>query len=91
MQDLISALEKTIGFLEKSEDSAWSNKTALEAKNILIKELKIFEEKQTFSFFGKTKIKFLFLPTGALQEISIDNGWGDEYLKISEIVDKYIV
>ena len=90
MQELISALKQTIDLLEMSEDSALSNQGASEAQAILKKELVSFTEKQKFTFFGKSKIKFLFLPTGALQEISISNNWGDEYLKISEIVDRYI-
>jgi hypothetical protein len=90
MQELISALKETIDLLEGSEDSALSNQGAGEARSILEKELASFTKTQKFTFFGKSKIKFLFMPTGALQEISISNNWGDEYLRISEIVDKYI-
>lgn len=90
MQKLIAALGEAVDLLERSENSAMSNKSALEAKNILEKELKRLRENKNFSFFGKSKIKFLFLPSGALQEISIVNGWGDEYLQISAIVDEYI-
>lgn len=90
MQELISALKKTIEFLETSDDSALSNQGASEAQSILKKEMDSFAEKQKFTFFGKSKIKCLFLPTGALQEISISNNWGNEYLEIAEIVDRYI-
>lgn len=31
----------------------------------------------------------LFAPTGAIQEISIDNGWGDEFLRISALIDQF--
>ena len=31
----------------------------------------------------------LFAPTGAIQEISIENGWGTEFLRISEVVDQF--
>ncbi|HEX8248118.1 MAG TPA: hypothetical protein VF599_08105 [Pyrinomonadaceae bacterium] len=90
MQELISALEKTIELLEKSGDSIWSNTTVNEVRDILERELHGLRENQNFSFSGKSEVEFLFLPTGALQEISISNGWGGEYLKISAIVDKYI-
>lgn len=52
--------------------------------------MEAYKRKKRFSFVGKSKIKFLFLPTGALQEISITNDWTDEYLQISEIIDEYI-
>lgn len=30
----------------------------------------------------------LFAPTGVIQELSIDNGWGTRFLRISEVVDE---
>jgi hypothetical protein len=38
----------------------------------------------------KTGLEFfqlLFLPTGTLQEISIQNGWSEEYLKLATEFD----
>ena len=32
----------------------------------------------------------LFLPTGVIQEISIDNGWGTKFLRLSAVVDEFI-
>ena len=32
----------------------------------------------------------LFAPTGILQEVSIDSGWGTKFLRISEIIDEFI-
>lgn len=34
---------------------------------------------------------YLFAPTGAIQETAIDNGWTEQYLKISEIVDQFTI
>jgi hypothetical protein len=31
----------------------------------------------------------LFAPIGVIQEISIDNGWGTKFLRISEVVDQF--
>ena len=90
MQELISALERTIKLLENSEDSAWANFSVDEAVKILRFELENCRETQRISFLSKDQIRFLFLPTSALQEISIDNGWGDEYLEIAAVIDKYL-
>lgn len=32
----------------------------------------------------------LFAPTGPIQEISIDNGWGTKFLRLSEVIDEFI-
>lgn len=90
MEELFSAFEKIIELLENSEDTIWANYTVVEAKEILQTELKNYKQTQKLSDSAKYRINFLFLPTGALQEISIDNGWGNEYLKIADIFDKYL-
>ena len=90
MDYLISALEKTIKLLDKSEDSAWSNYSVDEAKEILQCELENYKQNREITPSGRSQINFLFLPTSALQEISIDNGWGDEYLEISDIIDRFL-
>jgi hypothetical protein len=33
----------------------------------------------------------LFAPTGVIQAISIANGWGTKFLRISEVVDQFTV
>ncbi|MCD9189015.1 MAG: hypothetical protein LUM44_21540 [Pyrinomonadaceae bacterium] len=90
MEELISAFERIIKLLENSEDSIWANYTVDEAKEILQTELVNYKQTQKLSDSGKSRINFLFLPTSALQEISMDNGWGDQYVEISNIFDKYL-
>ena len=31
----------------------------------------------------------LFAPTSVIQEISIENGWGTKFLRLSEVVDQF--
>ena len=89
MEELISAFEKIIKLLENSEDTIWANYTVAEAKEILQTELENYQQTRQLSDSAKYRINFLFLPTSALQEISIENGWGDKYLEISDIFDKH--
>src|SRR5262245_21982868 len=35
-------------------------------------------------------LRHLFAPTGAIPEISIHNGWGDEFLVLSGVVDAFL-
>lgn len=90
MDELISAFERIINLLDQSEDTIWANYTVEEAKEILQTELENYKNTHKLSDSGKSNINFLFLPTSALQEISIDNDWGDEYIKLSNIFDKYL-
>lgn len=36
------------------------------------------------------KLKILFAPTGAFQEISIDSGWSDRYLELANRFDEIL-
>jgi hypothetical protein len=36
------------------------------------------------------KLELLFAPTGVIQKISIDNGWGTKFLRLAEVVDEFI-
>jgi hypothetical protein len=35
-------------------------------------------------------VSFLFAPTGTLQEISLENGWGDEFIELSIKIDELV-
>jgi hypothetical protein len=40
--------------------------------------------------FNKRNLKMLFAPTGPIQEIAIDEGWGDRYLELAALFDQEI-
>ena len=85
LEKLNSALEETISFLRNSQSSDWAGMSVGEL--ILELESEIERIKNSKAADAK-RIGFLFAPTGPIQEISIDNGWGDEFLRLSEIVDR---
>ena len=87
VEKLISALEETISCLRKSESSGWASMPVEELIRRLEAEItKARNAKPVDVNF----LERLFAPTSALQEISIDNGWGTKFLRISEIVDECI-
>ena len=53
-------------------------------------ESEIAKAKNTQSINSEL-LGLLFAPTGAIQEAAIDNGWTEEYLKISEIIDQFTI
>jgi hypothetical protein len=85
--ELIRALEETISLLQESQSSDWAGLSVAE----ICAELEAEILKVTSSQPIDTKrIGFLFAPTGAIQETAIDNGWGDQYLRIASIIDQQI-
>jgi hypothetical protein len=87
IEKLIAALEESISYLKTSQPSDWSTMPVegimrrLETETTKARKLKPMDV---------TLLDRLFAPTGAIQEISIDNGWGTEFLRISEVIDQFI-
>jgi len=51
-------------------------------------ESEVVKAKNSWPIDAKN-LSLLFAPTGAIQETSIANGWGDEFLRISETIDQF--
>ena len=80
IDDIISALEKTLYFLHQSDSSDYAHLSAEE----LIKQIEFELDKiKNFGVIDKKQLSYLFAPTSSLQETSIDNGWGEEFLELS--------
>lgn len=84
---LISALEETISYLRTSEETGWSALSPDEIIRKLEVELTRARNAQPVDVI---KLERLFAPTGVIQEVSIDNGWGTKFLRLSEVVDEFI-
>lgn len=80
----IAAIDKILKLLNSSEDSFHSSKTVSELKEELNSAKKALEMGDVESI---EKMSCLFAPTGALEETSYDNGWGDEFLDIAVYFD----
>ncbi len=74
-------------FLKESTNSVLSEISSEEVLRIILKEI------NNLSSGKKVDIKKLdlhFAPTSSLQEISMDNNWTEEYLRLSSEYDKLI-
>lgn len=86
IEKLISALEETVSYLRKSQSSDSSQMPIeevirrLEAETAKAKNLKPVD----VNFLDR-----LFAPMGIVQAISINNGWGTKFLRISEVIDQF--
>jgi hypothetical protein len=87
VEKLISALEETLSFLQNSQSSDWAH---MSVKEIITRlENEISKAKNLQPMDAKC-LRLLFAPTGAIQETSIDNGWGNDFLRISEVIDELL-
>jgi hypothetical protein len=87
VEKLISALEETLSFLQNSQSSDWAHMSVEEIITRLKTEISKAKNSQPID---AKFLRLLFAPTGAIQETSIDNGWGDDFLRISEVVDELL-
>jgi hypothetical protein len=80
---LVIALDKTLSFLRESESSLYADLTMEEVIRELEEQLDKRKKSQPVDI---ERIRFLLAPTDSIQEISIDYGWGREFLEISKVI-----
>ena len=80
-----NSLAKLISLLGQSEESVFSNNSPNELTKLISIELEHI--RKTGKLAKPDELLFLLLPTNSLQDISIDNGWGDEFLKIADQIE----
>lgn len=84
LRDLIGRLETLETLLQNSADSDWAHETPDE----LIRELSRLRLKlQTNSPAVHSELKHLFVPTGSLNEIAMENGWFETYAETARLID----
>jgi hypothetical protein len=86
IEKLVAVLEETISYLKTSQSSDWSNLPVEEIVRRLEREI---AKARGLKPMDVNLLERLFAPTGAIQEISIENGWGTRFLRISEVVDQF--
>ena len=85
MQKIVKALEKTLMFLRQSEDSLLAKYSVSELIETINTQL---DKARTFQQVDAEVLRKLFAPTSSLQEISMANGWGNEFIEISRTIDQ---
>ena len=83
-QELIDVLTQIIEQLSKSDDSPWSSLKIDEINSMISIEINKLKLGQKADI---SRLKSFFVPTGPIQEISIDNGWGDIFISIANRFD----
>ena len=85
---LITELKKLSGYLNQSTDSMYAHKNVFEIKEFIDETINKIDNNKKIEIDA---IYYLIVPTGSLQEISIDNGWDEEFITIANRIEKIIV
>jgi hypothetical protein len=84
---LAHALQRTIDRVRASRPSLWAQ---YEPEEIVRHLQGALDALAAGADVDASILRQLFAPTGAIQETSVDNGWGDEFLVLSDVVDAYL-
>lgn len=86
---IINILKEVKTFIEvPNVDTSWSGYDT--AQDLIMDLNNYIKRAEELDETVITEINLLFAPTGALQEISINNGWSDGFIKIAERFDEIV-
>lgn len=84
-ETMMETLVRLASLLDESEPSAYANKTPHELAKVVASNLASMKSSGVLS--DSKKMNGMFLPTASLQDIAMDNGWGDQYLALASQFD----
>jgi hypothetical protein len=84
---LIEVLKRCRALCQTSRDALWSSTGVSEIVAILDRGIESLERRTELN---RDELKLLFVPTGPLEERSMENGWSREYLLLSAAFDGLI-
>ena len=70
--------------LSESDDSNWASSSVAEVQA----DVDALLLKNALTHSDEAALRFLLLPTGSLQEIAIDNGWGDLFCEFANAIER---
>jgi hypothetical protein len=87
-EQLIAIVERVKSKVGRNTDVIWTRYNSVDE---LLADLdSLIAGIQASDSMTHAKLKLLFGPTGAFQELAVRNGWGEEYLQLAEAFDNQI-
>jgi hypothetical protein len=87
VQDVIDILGQVIRLIESGEpDVTWSGYDTVD--DVLLDLADHIDRLAKNDLSKRKELEILFAPTGALQELSISSGWGEQFLTLAERFDR---
>jgi hypothetical protein len=88
---LMAVLSEVIGLLRRPDaNAAWSKYEVHELASMLEDHLTRLAAGSPVGERMLSDLRFLFAPTGPLQETSISSGWGDRFLDLAARFDRAV-
>lgn len=84
---VVAALLRTLELVESSRTSAYAHDTVEDIAQRLRTAVTALESGGPVDRSG---LGLLFAPTGSIQDTSIDNGWAEEFLAVSGVIDRFL-
>ncbi len=85
--NVLDTLKRTLELVESSRPSGWAAAGVEQIAQHLRAAIAAVESGTPVD---RDELRVLFLPTGDIQETSIDNGWGDEFLSLAQQMDAFL-
>jgi hypothetical protein len=83
---VLAALRRTLELVESSRASPYAHDNVEDMARRLRTAIHALESGERVD---RSDLGLLFAPTGSIQETSLDNGWGEEFLALSEAIDVF--
>ncbi len=80
-EKMVKVLTHLVDFLADSEPSAYASKLPSDLSKVVSSNLESMKSSGYLS--SPEEMNNMFLPTASLQEIAMDNGWGNQYLELA--------
>jgi hypothetical protein len=85
--DILQALQRTLELVQGSRSSLWATDDTEEIARHLRSAI---DALAAGADVDVSTLRRLYAPTGSIQDTSLDNGWGEEYLVLSQVVDTFV-
>ena len=83
---LVSALNETISFLR---NTGASDRLSMPVDEVIRRLEAEVDKAKNAKPIDVNFLDRLFAPTGVIQKVSIEKGWGTKFLRLSEVVDQF--
>ena len=80
----LDALRRLLAHVRSSGASPWATEDPTDIASDIERLIAALERGHGID---RAKVRWLLLPTGSLQEIAIDNGWGDAFVELASVLD----
>lgn len=80
----IENLDELCNLIERSDDSVYAHLTRSEIIQVLQSIKNDFSQTGAFD---KVQLDFLLAPTGSIQEISMNNHWGEKFVQLAQKIE----